>query len=373
MFPEIKHLNDLLPFIQDSTQIRVKPDDLTGHTVVCYMLQDEDTFSGPNEKYERECRGITFDEHGYTSSRTMHKFFNIGEREDTMPDVIDWSLVDRIMDKRDGSMVTPVLTMSSKDSFKFKTKKTFSSPESNLADSLAKSLEVSTWIISMLVLGYTPTFEVTSPNFPIVLRYDEDELTLLHIRENVSGKYLSEAEILSYSPPFKVVDNVAFKFRNEQGNISWDILKKYSETAEGVEGVVIQFTNGDMMKLKTAWYISLHRAVTFTRWRDLARSVCADEADDLKAAFVMVGRSVEPILIVQRDIHAKIAAIRDYTESIAKQCFIEGKSVKDVALTLREDKYFSLIIRQFKGQEVDYMEYYIKNSLELDWGLEVVV
>jgi len=372
MFPEIKHLNDLLPFIQDSSQIRVKPDDLTGHTVVCYMLQDEDTFSGAHEKYERECRGITFDEHGAISSRTMHKFFNIGEREDTMPDKIDWNTVDRVMDKRDGSMVTPVM-MSSNNAFKFKTKKTFSSPEANLADTLAKSPKASAWIISMLARGFTPTFEITSPNFPIVLRYDQDELTLLHIRDNVSGKYLSEAEILDTAPPFKVVDNVAFKFHDELGNISWDTLKLYSETAENVEGIVIQFKNGDMMKLKTAWYISLHRAVTFTRWRDLARSVCADEADDLKAAFVMVGRSVEPILIVQRDIHSKIAIIKDYVESVAKQSIAEGKTAKDVALALRQDKYFSLIIRQFKGQEVDYMEYYIKNSLELDWGLEVVL
>lgn len=58
-FPTIHTLSDVLPFVQGNDFIRVKTDD-NGMTVVCYMLQDEDTFAGANEAIERECRGITF-------------------------------------------------------------------------------------------------------------------------------------------------------------------------------------------------------------------------------------------------------------------------------------------------------------------------
>lgn len=103
MFPEIKSLDDLLPHIEDNPQIRVKTED-NGMTVVCYMLQDEDTFSGTAEEYARECRGITFAPDRKIAARCLTKFFNIGEREDTQPHNIDWSRVVRIMDKRDGCL-----------------------------------------------------------------------------------------------------------------------------------------------------------------------------------------------------------------------------------------------------------------------------
>lgn len=101
MFPKIRTLDDLLPHIKDNPQIRVKTED-NGMTVVCYMLQDEDTFSGTAEEYARECRGITFNPDGKIAARCLTKFFNIGEREDTQPHTLDWSRVVRIMDKRDG-------------------------------------------------------------------------------------------------------------------------------------------------------------------------------------------------------------------------------------------------------------------------------
>jgi hypothetical protein len=101
MFPIINTIADLLPHIKNNPQIRVKTED-NGMTVVCYMLQDEDTFAGVEEEYARECRGITFGPDGKIVARTLHKFFNVGEREDTQPHALQWAKVVRIMDKRDG-------------------------------------------------------------------------------------------------------------------------------------------------------------------------------------------------------------------------------------------------------------------------------
>jgi RNA ligase len=379
MFPNIKHLSDLVPHIQDNPQIRVKVEP-NGFTVVCYMLQDEDTFSGANAEFAAECRGITFDTNGKIAARTLHKFFNVGQEDSTRPEVIRWQDVVRIMDKRDGSMITPVLVNGG---VKCKTKKSFDTKEAALADEILHQIETIDgakdqfkleWTRNLLRFGYTPTFEITSPKLPIVLLYDKDELTLLHVRENVTGRYLDEDEVKALEPPFPIVENVMRQFMRPgvpANLVSWDLLKTAAETAEGVEGWVIQFRNGDMVKLKTAWYCALHHSVTFTRWRDIARSVVADQSDDLKAAFAMTGRSIEPILFVERAIKNKIALDRGTAEVHALIGTL-GKTAKDMALMHKGHPLFGQIMRLFRGQEVNWMEFYEKNHLDTDWSLEVV-
>ena len=377
-FHHIQKLADVLPFVQDNPQIRVKQEGSWGHTVVCYMLQDEDTFGGEHQAVERECRGITFFDDGKIAARTLHKFFNVGEREDTQPHVIPWHRVVRIMDKRDGSMVTPVLHPN-RVSFTFKTKKSFATKEAALAQELCADADVYKWVLKLLQDGFTPTFEVTSPRFPIVLRYEKDELTLLHIRENITGRYLTEQEIMGMTPPFPVVENLIGLFSvakvTDAGVVNvvdWEMMKHAAETREGIEGWIIQFDDGDMVKLKTKWYCDLHHAVTFTRWRDIARAVCDDKADDLKGAFALTGRSIEPILLVERQVKMRIADVKALVDATVKFGVDHGYDAKAMALSFKDHKNFGLIMTQFRGKEPDYMAWYVKNVLEIDWGLEVV-
>lgn len=380
-FPHIAHLSDLLPFIENNKQIRVKPCETTGHTVVCYMVQDEDTFAGEHEAFERECRGITFDENGKISARTMHKFFNVGERDETQPENIDWSSVVRVMEKRDGSMVTPVRVGDSQYKFKFKTKKSFTTPEAALADEIVKADPgFKLWVANILDAGLTPTFEITSPRFPIVVRYEKDELTLLHIRENDTGRYLTEAELKFLAPPCPMVENLADQFKSFIGTaggenqfyVDYNMLVRAQLNVEGLEGWIVQLASGEMFKVKTKWYCELHHSVTFTRWRDVARTVCADQSDDLKAAFAMVGRSIEPILQVERGVKATIDLVRMIVEANAKLAQGSGWTPKETAEHFKGHQHFGLIMRAFRNQEINWMEYYVKNHLDDDWSLEVI-
>ena len=367
MFPAISHINDLLPHIQANERIRVK-EEHDGLTVVCYMVQDEDTFTGTAELYERECRGITFYPDGRVASRPLHKFFNVGERADAQPDTIRWSDVARVMEKRDGSMITPV--MMPDGSLKCKTKKTFNSAEASCADAIiSRTNGGASWIRQLLATGITPTFEITSPRFQIVVRYDADELTLLHARENHSGRYLRDNELSVLGSPFPVAQNIIREFEDGHGGLSWDKLRAYHETTEGVEGVVLQFSSGEMLKLKTKWYIDLHRSVTFTRWRDIARTIIDDKADDLKAAFSMIGRSIAPIVEVERKINELISSV---SLEVMRAVDEDGAlTVKDFALKHKADEHFSLLMRARRGQEIDWREWYSKNHVD-SWSLEQV-
>ena len=379
MFPTIQRLSDLLPHIQDNPQIRVKTEP-NGMTVVCYMLQDEDTFAGGSEEYARECRGITFHPDDTIAARTLHKFFNVGEREDTQPHHLSWSRVVSIMDKRDGSMVTPVMVTNGVITYpKFKTKKSFDTKEAALADQIMCHTPGGVeWVTRIIDEGCTPTFEVTSPKFPIVLKYEKDELTLLHIRDNVTGRYitnLGEGGRWTHDCPFPIVPNLIEQFYGDglpAKLVSWDKLKAAAETREGIEGWIIQFDDGEMVKLKTQWYCDLHHAVTFTRWRDIARAVCDDKADDLKGAFTLTGRSIEPILQVERHIKARLDAVKRLVETAVEYGVKSNMDAKAMALKFKEHSLFGLIMTLFRGKEPDYMAWYVKNHLEKDWGLEVV-
>lgn len=377
MFPTIITLDDLLPHIEGNTQIRVKTE-TNGMIVVCYMVQDEETFTGDKEEYARECRGITFHPDKTIAARCLTKFFNVGERDETLPENIDWTQVVRVMEKRDGSMVTPVLVNGA---IRCKTKKSFETKEAALADELIyQSNDRYNWVKKLLLDGFTPTFEVTSPKYPIVVRYEKDELTLLHVRENITGHYLSDRELQSLSCPFPIAPNIINEFKSgglrwPDGGFSfvdWKRFEHAAQTIEGIEGWVVQLASGEMFKIKTKWYCDLHHSVTFTRWRDVARTVCADQSDDLKAAFRMVGRDIEPILIVERKIKAKIQAIEDEINGVVAMGKDGGLDAKQMALKWKDHNLFGLIMRAFRGQEIKYMEYYEKHYLENDWGLEVI-
>lgn len=384
MFPQIKHISDLLPFIEQNPQFRVAPQP-NGMTVICYMLQDEDTFVGENEMYAKECRGITFRADGSVASRTLHKFQNVGENDYTQPYMIPWDRIVRIMDKRDGSMITPV--MLDDGTIVCKTKKTFTSKEAEAAtEFLHQDPARVQWCADLLLAGFTPTFEWTSPRFPIVLTYDKDELTLLQIRDNELGTYKTswtDAQIAAC--PFPIVQNIIDEFKNapymEMGCfaddiVNWDYdergLKHAAETRTGVEGWIVQADDGQMWKVKTKWYCDLHHSVTFTRWRDVARVVLADQSDDLKAAFAMTGRSIEPILYVERQIKQTIEPVRDMVQHYAATGRETGMTPKDMALNFKDHAQFGLIMNAFRGKEINWMEWYEKTFLDT-WSLEVIV
>lgn len=394
MFPVINHINDLLPYIKDNKMFRVA-EQPNGTTVVCYMLQDEDTFRGEHEDWYKECRGITFDTaSGAVVSRTMHKFQNVGENAETQPHMIPWDKITRVMDKRDGSMITFVLLNPGTEHacVRAKTKKTFTSAEAIAAtEFLHKDPAMVNWVLKWITNGWTPTFEWTSPKFPIVLLYEKDELTLLQVRNNVTGEYMNLTNGPQFGVhdhelmPFPIVENLIDDFTDTFGGVgeigdtgfsghkevSYHKFRDLQLTKEGVEGWIIQTDDGQMWKLKTKWYCDLHHSVTFTRWRDVARTVLDDKSDDLKAAFAMTGRAIEPIIEVEAKIFKEIERVKARVEELAGLGKGFNRTVKEMALAHMGDEHFRLIMRTFNGQMIDWNEWYLKTYID-GWSLEVI-
>jgi RNA ligase len=370
MFPEIKTFADLKPKLNEKFNIHERD---KGYATVVYGIQDDEVFDGPDEAYLRECRGIMFDGERDDSKlicRPLHKFFNVGERSDTLPSAIDWSRVNKVGVKRDGSMITPFIDPATYE-LRCKTKKSSATKEAAAAlNLLLNNQRQHQWVVNLIEVGYTPIFEITSPRFPIVVLYEQEELTLLQVRHMEQGVYLTDAEIAALNPPFPVVPDVASQFLDRDGHVSWPLIHKACQETHGMEGWIIQ-TSRDMYKAKTQWYMDLHHSVTFIRWRDVARCVLSNSADDLKANFRMTGRDVVPIELVQAYLKEELEYVQGKVNFEVQFARDAGLSFKDMAGSLRSHPYFNLIMATSRGQNVDYNEWYQRRRLS-DWSLEVI-
>jgi RNA ligase len=210
MFPIISHIDDLLPFVLNKPEISIKKQP-NGCTVVCYAISTPDTFS---DEYARECRGITFDPNGMIIARPLHKFFNIGEKEETQVGNVDWTKVARVMDKRDGSMIT---SMVLNGHVVTKTKKSFDTDQAVRAlEYINTHANYHQFAVYCASINCTPTFEWTSPNDRIVLKYHHDELVLTHIRDNITGEYVLDLVPRAEHFHIPIVEDVTPFFFNIQ-------------------------------------------------------------------------------------------------------------------------------------------------------------
>jgi RNA ligase len=282
-FPIINSINDVLPHIEGREEFVVA--EREGYTVINYAVAMEDTFppikvAGGSAKMReersltnrmrRECRGLIFDPAGNIMSRPFHKFFNIGEREETLPKNIDLSKPHTVMEKMDGSMIRPLLLDGH---LRLATKMGVTEVAMNAESWLAaRGSNAAGWMRTYVENGATPLFEWTSRKNQIVLDYAEDDLVLLAIRDNITGEYL---DINDLDCPFTVVP----RYGSVEGN-----LKEYLDRAreqKGREGDIIRFADGHMVKVKNDWYVRIHKTLDRIRYdRNIVALILNEELDD---------------------------------------------------------------------------------------------
>ena len=395
-FPFISEHSVFKGLLGEKEEIR-HMEQANGYTVVCYLISGDSTFDNP---YAVECRGLVFDKTGKLAARPLHKFFNLNERDGARPENFDWSKLARIMDKRDGSMIHTV-RVDKKDSpfwshvnssspadlarssnFTLKSKKSF---ESDVA------LQARAWMVTrenfidfcqqLTDLDATAIFEWTSPTARIVLPYKEDGLTLLHIRDNATGRYSPPGHLHVVADRFNIPVVKPMECKDEQRdmiervfaeivdnkdpNQVLKLVLELQETATDIEGWVFQFEDGQMVKVKTKWYMERHRAMTFLRERDIVGAVLNESLDDLKALLVGEGVDIsEIVMIEERTVEEvrKIEASLDIAYSVAK-----GMTKKDAALKFGPagEKFplFGLLMNKMDGREPNIKAWYERNVL----------
>lgn len=352
-FPMLTGDSSMRSAVADREEIRFMKQP-NGTTVCSYIVAGAETFRC---NYSREARGVVFNEQGQTIARPLHKFFNVNERPETQVHALDWTKIARVMLKRDGSMIHTVAFPEGGRNFTVKSKKSF---ESDVAVQSKKFLlqreNYIKFCTDMTNAGRTAIFEWTSPTARIVVGYKQDELQLLHVRENHTGVYMTQSELERLSAEYDIpmVDFVPI--------FPADMIQTLVDTTEDMEGWVIQFDNGDMVKLKTKWYMDRHHAMTFLRIRDIARMVVDESLDDLKAKLVGDGIDITQI----NEIEEKVVREIDYIIERVETAYEANKQLdrKEFAILMKGHPLFGLLMQKFSGKEPDYKGFFAKTKLD---------
>ncbi len=364
MFKNISHISDIQDHVKDKKEIRFMPQS-NGLTIGCYMFMDSNTFDSPESL---ECRGIAFDAEGKIVSRPLHKFFNVGEKE--------WLFIDKIMarddiagiyDKIDGSMIATAFVDGK---LLWRSKKSFNSDVVKLAEQYLTASEVShieRFALEIAAMGMTAIFELTHPEARIVVNPKEPQLRLIHIRENVSGKYVLLDPLHEVH---KIIADYEIPMVEKFTDLSVTELMESLEAMQDREGYVIQFASGDMVKVKCPWYLRLHRSITFLRERDIAVLALNEELDDVKGALTEAGIDLDQVNAVEARLKGILTGIYQEVED-AYICH-QHLDRKDFAIANKGHPYFGMLMCRYQGKEVPINEWYGRNKLKEDFSLRVL-
>lgn len=185
------------PIITDISEVRTA---LKGRTdfieaqkhdyiVFNYVVATPDTFppvEGWKNAILRECRGLIFNLEGKVIRRPYHKFFNLGEREETFEIAIDWNQRKSILEKLDGSMIAPFY---SGGKIRWGTKMGITDLTNQVEEFVLKNPKYQKFATEIIDKNHTPIFEWCSNKNRIVVSYPEDKLILTAIRHNITGEY----------------------------------------------------------------------------------------------------------------------------------------------------------------------------------------
>lgn len=178
-FPHLNHIDEVKSAIDGVEGFIVAERDWG--TVINYVQMGNQTFPEVIDvptAIRRECRGLIFDKNGFLVSRPLHKFFNLGERTETLVENVDISQPHVILEKLDGSMIRPFPTA---DGYRLGTKMGITDVAMQAELWLADNDNYDEFIQLHLDRGQTPIFEWCSRKQRIVIDYPQDRLVLIEI------------------------------------------------------------------------------------------------------------------------------------------------------------------------------------------------
>jgi RNA ligase len=281
-YPWIANISQILPLVKDRHEFIVAERDYG--IIINYVMQTSDTFPdvvSNDDALLRECRGIVFDKDtGKIIARRLEKFFNYGEK--MYGEALDISRPHVIMEKVDGSMITPIYVDGKA---RWGTKMGIT--EIGLAAETFVYREAVTGGANYIGLAFeceslnaTPIFEYcsTDPDYQVVVRHEKENLILLHIRDKITGKYYARKVVEEMARPYGVpcVATLDTKITD------MDVFQAGVLAQSNTEGVIVQFDDGHMVKVKTDWYLALHRAkAAIEKEKDVALIIINDSLDDM--------------------------------------------------------------------------------------------
>ncbi len=332
-------------------------------SVFNYRLAQYKDFSNPiPEKPELkgyEMRGLTFvfNKDGSIFDRyvLLEKFFNLNQVPDSLYSVVKNYKIKFINNKEDGSIASFVKLPNGK--VVGKSKMGFDNDQADGINRVYKTNpEVKSLVDWALNNNIVPIFEYVAPNNRIVLRYPSEELILLRLRDNKTGKHIDIRNHLDKVGSVRVAP-----FEDEIKDL--DHLIELNATQVDKEGSIVtcedEFGRDFFFKLKTPWYCERHGLLTEDLYREniIIGYILDDKIDDIlgqvpedeKEAHERINKI---IVIVKRAINDKVSEI----ENAYRQFINSGMTKKDYAIKNRVgNPNFAFVMNMDKAGQLKKM------------------
>jgi T4 RnlA family RNA ligase len=317
-----------------------------------YRLANHGDFKNPLPGKEAfEMRGLTFvfnkDGSLYKRYILLHKFFNLNQTSDSLYSDLKDLKIKTIQNKEDGSIASFIKLPNGK--VVGKTKMGFDNLQSEAINRIYHTnKELKKFVDWSLDNDLVAVFEYVSPQNRIVLRYRKEDLILLKLRCNKTGKYLNLVDFTMESSNIAVAEFVI--------PVSLDQLVQLTKNEIDKEGYIVQFENEHFIKVKTSWYTALHGLLTEDVYKEniIIGHILDDKIDDILGQIPQDdidthNRINKIITIVKQSINDKVSEMND-----AYSHFVNlGISKKDYALNYRVDNdNFTFVMNMVKHNEL---------------------
>jgi len=336
-----------------------------------YRLAQYKDFVTPLEKRPDvkayEMRGLTFifNEDGSLFRRflLLEKFFNLNQVPESMYSIVKNYKIKFINNKEDGSIASFIKLPNGK--VLGKSKMGFDNEQSNGINRIYRTrTDVKTFVDWCLNNDITSIFEYVSPANRIVLRYLDEDLILLRMRDNTTGKHL---DIKNYLDKIGTIRIAPFEDDNKDLDSLIEVIAKEVDK----EGVIVQaedkWGKDFFFKLKTPWYMSLHGLLTEDIYREhiIIGYILEEKIDDVLGQIPVeqheARERIEKIIkIVKEQIDIKV---KDIEKSYQKFLDMESNRKDYAILYNKKDTNFGYVMALDKGRDIyDLAKEYIREK-----------
>lgn len=294
-----------------------------------------------------ELRGLTFvfnvDGTLYKRFLLLDKFFNVNQVEESLYENIKSKIVSNVYIKEDGSIASFIQLPNGK--VVARSKASVISDQAVAVQRLYESdPSIKTCVDLLLMMNLVPVFEYVAPKNRIVIPYSKEGLILLRVRNNDTGEYVDLSTITlpkSISAPDKV-------------DITLSEAMELSKTVEGIEGWVIQFTDGHLVKQKTVWYFDRHSLYTqdLNKENILIKMIVEETIDDAIAGLEIDAEKRSMIDDITHLINHKMKMMSDSVDSLLS--LYDGDKKKFAIYNNKKDN-FSIAISVLNGKDKDFL------------------
>ena len=305
--------------------------------------------------FAKEMRGLCFvfnsDGTVYDRFILLEKFFNLNQVPESMYSIVKDYKIKYVNNKEDGSIASFIRLPNGK--IVGRSKMGFDNDQAIVINKVYKTnSDIRQFVNSMMSLNYVPIFEYVSNFNRVVLKYSKEELILLRLRDNKTGKHI---DIKNHVDKLGSIKIAPFK----DDFVDLDSLIELTGTEVDKEGYVVQAVdeNGKdfFFKLKTPWYCERHGLLTEDLYKEniILGYILDDKIDDILGQIPEDEKEARDRIYKLVDIVKKAIAEKSHDVDKLYAEFVKmNRSKRDFAIKYSRHKDFAIVMELVKADDL---------------------